>query len=48
MVWALTLVAYVRARPRLWGVAGLWGGLLLIGTDVYFAVLTYIPQYRVD
>jgi len=47
VVWSLTLDAYVRARTRLWAVAGLWGGLLLIGTDVYFAVVTYIPQYRV-
>lgn len=47
MVWSLTVDAYVRARTRLWAVAGLWGGLLLIATDVYFAVVTYIPQYRV-
>src|SRR5260370_22469726 len=47
VVWSLTLDAYVRARTRLWAVAGLWGGLLLIATDVYFAVATYIPQYRV-
>ncbi len=47
MVWSLTLDAYVRARTRLWAAAGLWGGLLLIGTDVYFAVVTYIPQYSV-
>ncbi len=47
VVWSLTLDAYVRARTRLWAVAGLWGGLLLIGTDVYFAVVTYIPEYRV-
>jgi hypothetical protein len=47
VVWSLTLDAYVRARTRLWAVAGVWGGLLLIGTDVYFAVVTYIPQYRV-
>jgi hypothetical protein len=47
VVWSLTLDAYVRARTRLWAVAGLWGGLLLIGTDVYFGVVTYIPQYRV-
>lgn len=47
MVWSLTLDAYVRARTRLWAAAGLWGGLLLIGIDVYFAVVTYIPQYRV-
>ena len=47
MVWSLTLDAYVRARTRLWAAAGLWGGLLLIGFDVYAAVVTYIPQYRV-
>jgi hypothetical protein len=47
VVWALTLDAYVRARPRLWAVAGLWGGLLLIGVDIYVAVVTYIPQFRV-
>ena len=41
-----TLDAYVRARTRLWGAAGLWAGLLLIGFDVYAAVVTYIPQYR--
>ena len=47
VVRSFTLDAYVRARTRLWAVAGLWGGLLLVGTDVYFAVVTYIPQYRV-
>ncbi len=47
VVWWLTLDAYVRARTRLWAVAGLWGGLLLVGIDVFFAVVTYIPQYRV-
>ena len=47
MVWSLTLDAYVRARTRLWAAAGLWGGLLLIGVDIYVAVVTYIPQYRV-
>lgn len=47
MVWSLTLDAYVRARTRLWAAAGLWGGLLLIGFDIYAAVVTYIPQYRV-
>jgi hypothetical protein len=41
-----TLDAYVRARTRLWGAAGLWAGLLLIGFDVYAAAVTYIPQYR--
>ena len=47
MVWSLTLDAYVRARTRLWAAAGLWGGLLLIGFDLYAAAVTYIPQYRV-
>ncbi len=42
-----TVDAYVRARTRLWTVAGLWGGLLLIGFDIYAAVVTYIPQYPV-
>ena len=47
VVWSLTLDAYVRARTRLWAAAGLWGGLLLIGFDLYAAAVTYIPQYRV-
>jgi Glycosyltransferase family 87 len=42
-----TFEAYVRARTRLWGAAGVWAGLLLIGFDVYAAVVTYIPGYRV-
>ncbi len=46
MVWLETVEAYARARTRLWGAAGLWGGLLLIGFDIYAAVVTYIPQYR--
>jgi alpha-1,2-mannosyltransferase len=47
LVWLETLDAYTRARTRLWGAAGLWGGLLLVGFDVYAAVVTYIPEYRV-
>ena len=47
MVWLATLEAYVRGRTRLWGAAGLWTGILLIGFDVYAAVVTYIPEYRV-
>jgi hypothetical protein len=47
LVWLATVDAYIRARTRLWGAAGLWGGLLLIGFDVYAAVVTYIPEYRV-
>jgi hypothetical protein len=42
-----TVDAYVRARTRLWAVAGIWGGLLLIGFDIYAAIVTYIPQYAV-
>jgi alpha-1,2-mannosyltransferase len=47
LVWLETVDAYARARTRLWGAAGLWAGLLLIGFDVYAAVVTYIPEYRV-
>src|ERR1700736_6671472 len=39
--------AYVRARTRLLAVAGIWGGLLLIGFDISAAIVTYIPQYAV-
>jgi hypothetical protein len=31
----------------LWAAAGLWGGILLSGFDLYVAVFTYIPGYRV-
>src|SRR5438874_6629352 len=37
----------MSARTRLWAVGGLWGGALLIGFNVYAAVVTYAPQYRV-
>ncbi len=47
MVWAETFDAYVRSRSRLWAAAGLWGGFLLIGFDIYAAIVTYIPEYRV-
>jgi Glycosyltransferase family 87 len=43
----VTLLGYLRTRSRLWAVAGLWGGVLLIGFDLYAAVVTYIPGYRV-
>lgn len=46
-MWLSTFDAYVRARTRLWGAAGVWAGLLLIGFDLYAAVVTYIPGYRV-
>jgi Glycosyltransferase family 87 len=47
LVWLATFEAYVRGRTRLWGAAGLWAGVLLIGFDAYAAVVTYIPEYRV-
>jgi len=47
LVSLATFEAYVRGRTRLWSAAGLWAGVLLIGFDVYAAVVTYIPEYRV-
>ena len=47
MVRLATFEAYVRGRTRLWGAAGLWTGILLIGFDVYAAAVTYISEYRV-
>jgi alpha-1,2-mannosyltransferase len=41
------VLRYLRERTRLWCVAGLWGGVLLIAFDVYAAAVTYVPQYRV-
>jgi hypothetical protein len=41
------LEAYFRERTRLWAVAGLWTGLLLTAFNIYAAVVTYIPQFRV-
>ena len=38
---------FFATRRKLWAAAGLWGGILLIGFDVYSAVVTYIPQYAV-
>lgn len=43
----MDVLDFLRARRKLWAVAGLWGGLLLIGFDIYVAVATYIPGYRV-
>jgi hypothetical protein len=43
----LPVVAYLRARTKLWGVAGAWGGLLLLAFDLYAAAVTYVPQYPV-
>jgi hypothetical protein len=41
-----TVVAYLRQRTRLWAVAGLWTGVLLIAFNAYAAVVEFIPQYR--
>jgi hypothetical protein len=41
------LDAYIRRRTRLWAVAGLWTGVLLMAFDLYVAVVTYIPEYRI-
>jgi glycosyl transferase family 87 len=41
------VAAYFRQRTKLWAAAGLWAGILLIAFDLYAAVVTYIPQYRV-
>jgi hypothetical protein len=38
---------FFAARRRLWAVAGLWAGVLLVAVDVYAAIVTYIPQYAV-
>jgi glycosyl transferase family 87 len=43
----LAVTRFFASRRRLWAAAGLWGGLLLIGFDVYAAIVTYIPQYAV-
>lgn len=41
------LVDYIRHRTRLWAAAGLWTGILLIAFDLYAAVVTFLPDYRV-
>src|SRR6185437_499797 len=47
LIFCLPMVAFFRARTRLWAVAGLWTGLLLTGFNLYAAAVTYIPQFRV-
>jgi hypothetical protein len=37
----------VRSRTRLWSAAGLETGILLIGFDVYAALVTFIPEFLV-
>jgi alpha-1,2-mannosyltransferase len=41
------VVAYVRARRRLWPAVGLLVGVILIGWDLWAAAGTYISQYAV-
>ena len=41
------MVAYFRARRRLWPAVGLLVGLILIGWDLWAAAGTYISQYAV-
>jgi hypothetical protein len=41
------VVAYFRARRRLWPAVGLLVGLILIGWDLWAAAGTYISQYAV-
>jgi hypothetical protein len=41
------LIGYLSTRTRLWAVAAIWGGILLVAFDLYAAVVTYIPGYQV-
>jgi Glycosyltransferase family 87 len=41
------MVAYIRARTRLWSAAGLLVGVMLIGWDLWVLAPTYISQYAV-
>ncbi|HKW58749.1 MAG TPA: glycosyltransferase family 87 protein [Candidatus Dormibacteraeota bacterium] len=41
------LIQFFRSRPRLWAVAGLWCGALLIAFNAYAAAVTYVPQFLV-
>jgi hypothetical protein len=41
------VIAYIRARRRLWSAAGLMVGLILIGWDLWVPAITFIPQYAV-
>src|ERR1700737_2880930 len=41
------LIGYLRSRTRLWSVAGLWTGTLLIVFDLYGALVIFIPEYQV-
>ena len=41
------MVAYIRARRRVWPAVGLLVGALLIGSTSWAAAVTYITQYAV-
>ena len=43
----VAVIAYIRARRRLWPAAGLLVGLILMGWDVAVAAPTFISQYAV-
>src|SRR6266851_4449915 len=43
----VAVIAYIRARRRLWPAVGLLVGLILIGWDVAVAAPTFISQYAV-
>jgi hypothetical protein len=43
----VAVIAYVRARRRVWPAVGLLVGVLLIGFDLWAAAGTYISQYAV-
>jgi Glycosyltransferase family 87 len=42
-----TVSDYARERTRLWSVGGLWAGILLTAFNLYAALTTYVPGFRV-
>jgi Glycosyltransferase family 87 len=43
----LRVISFVASRRKLWAFGGLALGLGLMALDVYYSILTYVPQYRV-
>ena len=43
----MAVADYARRRVRLWSVGGLWAGVLLTAFNLYAALTTYGPQFRV-
>jgi len=41
------VIRFLASRRKLWAFGGLALGLGLTALDVYFSILTYIPQYRI-